>query len=149
MSELMDGFFDQTLEEYVFIGWKAVELLTESMAGDNAAWSSHLRLTENKSENGNVEIQHGHAERTPSARVYERLHGSQDFRGMILLAFPMQSERWIERLGYHGARDLEQSAEILRQTAEKPAVDVADRDQFKALHRVSTVGRLQPYFLIL
>jgi len=68
---------------------------------------------------------------------------------MVLLAFRVKEGRWIKTLGRDHTANMEQITESWGKARQDSAVAVADRKQFEPLHRTSTVGRLQPYFLIL
>jgi len=68
---------------------------------------------------------------------------------VVLPAFGVKEGCWIKALGRDHTSNVEQFTESWGEARQDSAVAVADRKQFEALHRASTVGRLQPYFLIL
>jgi len=68
---------------------------------------------------------------------------------MVLLPLRMKGDCRIQRVGQKNAANTEEATENCSEAHQDSAVTVADRKQVKTIHRVSTVGRLQPYFLIL
>ena len=69
VTQFMDGFFEQSLAEQVMVAIEAVELLVQTMGGDNGATASHLGLAENVFQDGYVQVNVCHAQQAPILRA--------------------------------------------------------------------------------
>src|ERR1035441_2376597 len=116
VSDLVYRFLDEPLHQDAGVMRQAIELLLQPVERDDCARAAHLRLAENKSQNGNVEVRAGHAEHAPRTIGGIRLHDLQELGGMMLSAFGMEGELWIEPLVQNPAGNAEGISERGSQT---------------------------------
>src|SRR6516164_9783878 len=138
-------FLPQSFLQDFGVWGKPIELLPQAMCGYHSAGPANLRLAENEGKNRDIEIDHGDAQNAPRVPGHVLLHALENLRRVILLALAVISELGIEahrddltRHGkgvYHGRRQVVQQA----------AIELSERQQLEKLHRVPTVGLLQPY----
>src|SRR5579863_161985 len=80
VSYFVDRFLDRALELNFRVAGQSVELLPQSMRGEHRTRAAHLSLTEDVSEDWNVEI-YGSDSQYPARLVRsEALHVAKDFR---------------------------------------------------------------------
>src|SRR5580704_195919 len=149
MAELMDGFSEKSALEQRLIARQAVELLLQTMAGDEPAGTSHLCLAEDEGQNRDIQIDQRDSQHAPRIGYDESLHRIKNLGRVILLALGVERKRWVQRLRKNCTRHAKQTLQIPGKPNQETAIAVADREQMQTVHRTSATGRLQPYFLIL
>jgi len=149
MANLVNRLFRQSLAEKIEIWQQSIEFLPKPVDGNQTTGSANLRLAEYEGQNGNIQIHAGDAEHAPGIRFHEVLHGLKDLGGVELLSFAMVGEFRVEAQSQHFGGHAEKIRQDGSQFPQEPTVEVSDRQQLQQLHRVWTVGLLQPYRLSL
>lgn len=67
-----------------------------NLCGHARARPSDLRFAKHIFQDRNIEVDIGHGEKAPVARLQRSMHPLRDFRGMKLLAFGMKYRSWIQ-----------------------------------------------------
>ncbi len=138
MSDLVNGFLDEAVEQEIGVWRKSVKLLAQAMEGDDGARTSHLGFAEDKRQNGDVKIGGRDAEHAPCAAVRVFLHGLKNFGRMMLSALRMESDLGIEPLVENTDRDAKGIGERQSETVQESRVEVSDGQQIEHLvHRVA------------
>ena len=74
VAQFVNGFFEEALAEEGIVAIEAVELLAQTVRGDDGAGAAHLGFAENVFQDRNVEVDIGDREKAPSVRTEKRLH---------------------------------------------------------------------------
>jgi len=74
MPEFMRGLRRKAALKERFISGQSIEFLTETVAGDDAAGSSHLGFPKNEGKDRNVQVDHRDAQNAPGTGMNEGLH---------------------------------------------------------------------------
>jgi len=101
VADLVDRFLQQPLSQDVYVRGQPVKLLPQPMGGHQPARPADLCFTENKRQDGNVEIYLGDPEHSPGICPNLALHGMQNLRRVELLSFAMVGKLRIQAQGQH------------------------------------------------
>ena len=69
VTQLVDGFFEETLAEQGIVPLETVKLLAQAVYGNHGARPAHLGFSEYILQDGNIEIEVGNGEQAPVLRA--------------------------------------------------------------------------------
>ena len=110
MAKLMDGFLDQAFPKQIGIWRQTIELLPQTMNGNEGAAAAELRLAKQESQDGDKKVQVRYTEARRLDVAGQRLHALQDSRGIVLVAARIVGKVNVERIFVHVARNLEDAS---------------------------------------